>query len=71
MVASLFGVDLIDELWLTVCPLILGGSNSPTPVTGMGFTPSQAKRLQLLEVKQVEAELFLHYLVKRELVIDN
>jgi len=25
-VASMLAVDLIDEIWLTVCPLILGGT---------------------------------------------
>lgn len=64
LVASLFAVDAIDELWLTICPLILGGSNAPTPVTGIGFHPSQARKLSLLEVKQIDQEVFLHYLVK-------
>ncbi len=64
LVASLLAVDLIDELWLTICPLILGG-NAPTPVGGTGFIQSQAKKLQLLESKQVEQEVFLHYLVKK------
>ena len=61
--ASLFAVDAIDELWLTICPLILGGSDAPTPVTGIGFHPSQARKLSLLEVKQIDQEVFLHYLV--------
>lgn len=65
LVASLFAEDLIDELWLTVCPIILGGKNSPTPVTGIGFSESQAKRLRLLEVKQTDAEVFLHYAIAR------
>ncbi len=63
LVASLFAVDAIDELWLTICPLILGGSDAPTPVTGIGFHPSQARKLSLLEVKQIDQEVFLHYLV--------
>jgi 5-amino-6-(5-phosphoribosylamino)uracil reductase len=66
LVASLLAVDLIDELWLTVCPVIFGGNNSPTPVAGIGFIQSHAKQLELLEVKQVDGEVFLHYLVKRD-----
>ncbi|MGB5635403.1 MAG: RibD family protein [Waterburya sp.] len=64
LVASLLAVDLIDELWLTICPLIFGG-NAPTPVGGTGFLQSQAKKLELLETKQVEQEVFLHYLIKK------
>ena len=61
LVASLFSLDLIDELWLTVCPIILGGTNAPTPVEGMGFLQSQGQKLRLLEVKQIDQEVFLHY----------
>lgn len=62
LVASLLAEDLIDELWLTICPVIFGG-NAPTPVGGKGLIQSQAKKLQLLEIKPVEQEIFLHYLV--------
>jgi 5-amino-6-(5-phosphoribosylamino)uracil reductase len=65
LVASLLAVNVIDEFWLTVCPFILGGSNAPTPVGGIGLIQSQCQKLQLLEVKQIESEIFLHYLVVR------
>ncbi|BAY73675.1 deaminase-reductase domain-containing protein [Nostoc linckia NIES-25] len=65
LVASLLELDLIDELWLTVCPLILGGSNAPTPVDGQGFLSHLARKLQLLEVNTVEQEVFLHYRLQR------
>ncbi|MEA5603774.1 RibD family protein [Nostoc sp. UHCC 0252] len=65
LVASLLGLDLIDELWLTVCPLILGGSNAPTPTGGKGFLSDLAPKLQLLEVHTVEQEVFLHYRLQR------
>ncbi|MEM8719266.1 MAG: RibD family protein [Cyanobacteria bacterium P01_G01_bin.39] len=64
LIASLLEVDLIDELWLTICPVIFGG-NAPTPVGGQGFIQSQGKKLQLQAVKQVEQEVFLHYFVKK------
>lgn len=63
LIASLLAVDLIDEFWLTLCPVIFGGKTSPTPVGGMGFTQLQSKKLRLLEVRQVEQEVFLHYQV--------
>jgi 5-amino-6-(5-phosphoribosylamino)uracil reductase len=66
LLASLLAEDLIDDLWLTICPVIFGGKNSPTPVGGMGLLQSQGKKLQLLEVKQLEQELFVHYRVKSE-----
>ena len=65
LVASLLSLDLIDELWLTVCPIIFGGKNAPTPVEGIGFLQSQGKKLQLLEVKQIDQEIFLHYKLLR------
>ena len=65
LVASLLELDLIDELWLTVCPLILGGNTAPTPVEGKGFLPDLAPKLQLIEAHTVEQEVFLHYRLQR------
>ena len=61
LVASFLESDLIDEIWLTICPLILGGSVAPSPVEGTGFLSDLAPKLQLLEVSTVEQEVFLHY----------
>lgn len=61
LVASLLAADLIDEIWLTICPIILGGTTAPTPVTGEGFLASIAPRLELLSVEKIEQEVFLHY----------
>lgn len=65
LVASMLELDLIDELWLTVCPLILGGASAPTPVQGQGFLANLAPHLQLLEVDRVDQEVFLHYRLQR------
>lgn len=64
VVAALLEADLIDELHLTVCPLLLGSKDAPNPVEGAGFSQENAPRLELLSVRQVEQELFLHYKVK-------
>lgn len=61
LVASLLEADLIDEFWLTICPLILGGRMAPTPVGGQGFSEQLAPRLELLSAETVEQEIFLHY----------
>ncbi len=65
LAASLFAAEFIDELWLTVCPIIYGGTASPTPVSGAGFTPESAPKLTLLNVDRIDGELFLHYQVQK------
>jgi 5-amino-6-(5-phosphoribosylamino)uracil reductase len=64
LIASLLAKDLIDELWLTICPVLFGGKDAPTPVEGIGFLAAQATKLKLVSVQQIEHEVFLHYLVK-------
>jgi 5-amino-6-(5-phosphoribosylamino)uracil reductase len=65
LAASLFAANFIDELWLTVCPVIYGGSMAPTPVSGAGFTPESAPKLTLLSVDWIDQEIFLHYQVNK------
>ena len=65
LVASVLAAGLVDELWLTVCPLILGGADAPTAVEGKDFLADLAPKLELLAVKQVGQEVFLHYRVDR------
>ena len=65
LVASMLAADLIDEFWLTVCPLILGGASSPTPVEGIGFDRALVPRLQLMSVQAKDGEVFLHYRLQR------
>lgn len=65
IVAALLEADLIDELYLTLCPVLLGGKDAPSPVEGAGFAQADAPHLELLSVRRVEQELFLHYRVKR------
>ena len=61
LVASLLEADLIDEIWLTVCPVILGGETAPSPVDGQGFLSTVAPRLELLAVQTIGQEVFLNY----------
>lgn len=65
-VGTLFDDGLLDEFWLTVCPLIIGGEQSPSPVDGKGFSLKCASRLNLLESKTIDQEVFLHYQVLRD-----
>jgi 5-amino-6-(5-phosphoribosylamino)uracil reductase len=61
LISSLLQEDCIDEIWLTICPFLVGGRMAPTPVEGDGFTLAQAKSLQLISVERREQEIFLHY----------
>jgi 5-amino-6-(5-phosphoribosylamino)uracil reductase len=64
LIATLLAHNLIDEIWLTVCPLLLGGNQSPTPVSGEGFLEATAPRLTLLSAETVNQEVYLHYQVQ-------
>lgn len=64
LVASLLTADLIDELCLTICPLILGGATAPTPVEGAGFLPHLAPRMELISVEVIAGEVFLGYRIQ-------
>lgn len=62
---QLLEADLLDEVRLTVCPLIIGGKDAPSPVDGRGFPSDQARRLALLDVERLGDELFLRYKINK------
>ena len=64
LVASLLEVNALDEFYLTICPFILGGENTPTPVAGKGWLQERGLKLELISVKQIDREVFLHYQIK-------
>ncbi len=61
LIAALFEQHLLDELWLTVCPILFGGKNAPTPIEGIGLSAEKAKQLTLLSVETIDQEIFVHY----------
>jgi riboflavin-specific deaminase-like protein len=61
LVASLLADGLIDELYLTVCPLLIGGKTAPTPVGGLGFTLGRSPQLKLISAQVEGDEVLLHY----------
>jgi 5-amino-6-(5-phosphoribosylamino)uracil reductase len=63
LVAALLAAGRIDDLWLTVWPVIFGGREATTPVEGAGFAPLKAPALELIEWRQTAGDLFLHYRV--------
>lgn len=63
---AMFQAKLVDELYLTICPLIFGGRRAPTVADGAGIerlTEAQPMRLQSLE--RHGDELFCMFRVRR------
>ena len=57
---------LVDELYLTLCPLIFGGDSATTAVGGAGFAFDQVRQLELLELKQGSNDrIYLRYRCKQ------
>ncbi len=65
MLAAFVERDLLDELCVTICPVLLGGRDAPTAVEGRGLSIAGRRRLELLEVERAADELFLRYRVGR------
>lgn len=57
--------DLLDELYLTVAPALLGGRDAPTPCEGEGLAMSDRRRLALVATEVVDGEIFCRYRVER------
>lgn len=54
---------LVDEIFLTVTPVIVGGRAAPTPVDGRGFLKDSLVRLKLVSSRRRGDEVFLKYCV--------
>jgi riboflavin-specific deaminase-like protein len=56
---ALFRAGLVDEINLTICPIIFGGRTAPTIADGLGFQRlTNAARFELTSMKREKAELF-------------
>lgn len=63
---ALFCANLIDEIHLTLCPLIIGGRRAPTISDGLGSEHlADARKFTLTKRKQIGDELYLTYHRKR------
>lgn len=60
--AALFRAGLVDELYLTICPVLFGGRDAPTIADGEGVDQLiEAARLRLVSCEQVGEELYCRY----------
>ncbi len=60
---SFFSEKLVDEIYVTVTPRILGGGTSPTAVDGKGFLRNSQVPLKLVSSRRRGDEVFLRYRV--------
>jgi 5-amino-6-(5-phosphoribosylamino)uracil reductase len=65
LIAQFLAAGGVDEMYVTVCPLVLGGRGAPTLVDGPGFPFAAAPRLGLEHAHRVGDELFCRYRVRR------
>ena len=66
--AALYALDAIDEAFLTLGPVVVGGADTLTAVAGArAFTREEAKRLRLLSAhpNPQTDEVYLRYRVRR------
>lgn len=63
LLGSLLKENLMDELFLTIAPKIVGSESGATLTLVEGYLspPQEIKRLKLISVEQIEDEVFLRY----------
>ena len=54
---------VVDEIYLTLTPKLLGGAAAPTVLDGKGFTAAAHPSLKLVSSKRIGDELYLRYRV--------
>jgi riboflavin-specific deaminase-like protein len=60
---SFIRAKLVDEIFITVTPFIIGGADAPTVVDGRGFLAHTSVRLELISSRRLKNEVFLRYRV--------
>jgi len=58
---AFFEEGLVDEIYITVTPRIIGGAQAPTVVDGKGFLASSLSSLELVSSRRKDNEVFLRY----------
>lgn len=58
---GLVSVGLVDELYVYVGGLLIGGRDAPTPIDGEGFVEAHIRRLELLGVERLDNGVLLRW----------
>jgi 2,5-diamino-6-(ribosylamino)-4(3H)-pyrimidinone 5'-phosphate reductase len=62
---ALIRQNLVDEIYITICPLVFGGRGAPTMADGLGVkSVEEATKLRIKSMKRVGQELFVVYRVQ-------
>ncbi len=61
---TLLELDLVDELYVTIAPTLLGGRDAPTLLGGTGWPMNERRCLRLLEIERDGDELFCRYSIE-------
>lgn len=65
LLSQWLAAGLVDDVYFTLCPLVLGGTGAPSLVDGPGFKWADTPRLELRHAHHVGNELFCRYSVRR------
>ena len=65
LIYDFLAAGLVDELYVTICPKLLGGREAPTLVDGAGFAGADARQLTLESCHRFGDELYCRYRVAR------
>jgi riboflavin-specific deaminase-like protein len=57
---------VVDELYITVTPRLIGGASAPTVLDGKGFLAAHHPRLRIISSRRVGDEMFLKYRIVRD-----
>jgi len=67
LIAGLLAAGLVDEIYTFIGNIIISGRDAPTLADGPGFTREEEfSRLTLLEAKQMERGILLHWVVNKQ-----
>ena len=58
--------EALDEMFLTLCPKLIGGPDAPSLVDGPGFMTERLRTLRLLSSEVHDDEVFLHYALRKD-----
>jgi 5-amino-6-(5-phosphoribosylamino)uracil reductase len=61
LLAQLLRAERLHEMFVTLCPLVVGGSQAPSLVDGPGFVLGALPRLRLVDCVADGDEVFLRY----------